>query len=183
MASVACFNKCSFFPSYVEPEKSVSLCVFVFEWSRGGLESESNALLPRRAIWSSCNRCICYWVPQALFTQNNSKINQKSSFVRRLLNCTYIYTNVVAHLKCLYNNLHFYIIVIMARLKGFSTPKWEFCHLSLTLMSFHTRKSLVRLQNTILDIWDANRETCDCPFDCQVITLSRSRKVWKALSG
>ncbi len=175
-----------FFPSYVEPEKSVSLCVFVFEWSRGGLESESNALLPRRAIWSLCNRCICYWVPQALFTQNNSKINQKSYFVSRLLNCTYI----VAPLKCLYNNLHLYIIVIMAWLKGYSTPKWEFCNLSLTHMSFQIRKSFIRLRNTIIkrllriikDILDTNREACDCPIDCQVIYTVKIQKSMKNIA-
>ncbi len=42
-------------------------------------------------------------------------------------------------------------------LKGYSTPKWKFCHYSLTRMSFQLHKSFVRLRNTILD---ENRETC-----------------------
>ncbi len=49
-------------------------------------------------------------------------------------------------------------------LKAYSTPKLQFCHLSLTPMSFQTRKDFVRLQNTIEDIWDENREACDCLF-------------------
>ncbi len=42
-------------------------------------------------------------------------------------------------------------------------------------MSFQTRKSFVRTRNTIWDILDENRETCDCPIDCQVInTVNRA---------
>ncbi len=37
-------------------------------------------------------------------------------------------------------------------------------------MSFQTRKSFVRLRNTIEDILDENREACDCHIDCQVNT-------------
>ncbi len=33
-------------------------------------------------------------------------------------------------------------------------------------MSLQTRKSFVRLRNTIWDE-DGNREACDCPNDCQ----------------
>ncbi len=61
-------------------------------------------------------------------------------------------------------------------LKGYSTPKWKFCHFSLTPMSFWTRKSFVSLQNTSQDILDENREACDCPIHCQVNCI----KVWKA---
>ncbi len=34
-----------------------------------------------------------------------------------------------------------------SHLKGYSTPKWKFGYLSLTPMSFRTRKSFIRLQN------------------------------------
>ncbi len=40
-------------------------------------------------------------------------------------------------------------------------------------------KSLVRLQNTIWDIWDENREACDCPIDCQTINTVKTQKSMK----
>ncbi len=42
-------------------------------------------------------------------------------------------------------------------------------------MSFQTRKSFVRLRNTIKNILDENREACDCPIDCQV---SNTTLIW-----
>ncbi len=46
-------------------------------------------------------------------------------------------------------------------------------------MSFQTRKSFVRLWNTISDILDENRESCDCPIDCQVNNTVKVQKSMK----
>ncbi len=46
-------------------------------------------------------------------------------------------------------------------------------------MSFQTRKSFVRLRNTILDILDENREACDCPIDWQTIFTVLAQKSMK----
>ncbi len=70
--------------------------------------------------------------------------------------------------KCTHLSLH--------SLKGYSTPKWTFCHWSLTPMSFQTRKSFVRLRNTIWDILDENWEACACPIDCQTINTVKVHK-------
>ncbi len=49
-------------------------------------------------------------------------------------------------------------------------------------MSFQTRKSFVRLRNTISDILDENREACDCPIDCQVNNTFKARKSMKHIA-
>ncbi len=46
-------------------------------------------------------------------------------------------------------------------------------------MSFQTRKSFVRLRNTIEDILDTNREVCDCPIDCHVPLTVKVQKSMK----
>ncbi len=46
-------------------------------------------------------------------------------------------------------------------------------------MSFQTRKSFVRLRNTIEDILDENQEVCDCPIDCQVNSTVKAQKSMK----
>ncbi len=48
-------------------------------------------------------------------------------------------------------------------------------------MSFQNRKSFVHLRNTIQDILDENRETCDCPIDCQVINTVKAQKSMKSI--
>ncbi len=48
-------------------------------------------------------------------------------------------------------------------------------------MSFQTRKSLIRLQNTIKDILDENREAYDCPIDCQVTLTAKAQKLMKSI--
>ncbi len=49
-------------------------------------------------------------------------------------------------------------------------------------MSFQTRKSFIRLRNTNVDILDENRETCDCPIDCQVILTVKAQKSMKSIA-
>ncbi len=48
-------------------------------------------------------------------------------------------------------------------------------------MLFQTRKSFVRLRNTIEHILDENREVCDCPIDCQVNTTVKAQKSMKGI--
>ncbi len=48
-------------------------------------------------------------------------------------------------------------------------------------MSFQTRKSFVRLRNTIKDILEENREACDCLIDCQVINTVKDQKSIKGI--
>ncbi len=43
-------------------------------------------------------------------------------------------------------------------------------------MSFQTRKSFVRVQNTTEDISDVNREACDCHIDHQTINTVKTQK-------
>ncbi len=49
-------------------------------------------------------------------------------------------------------------------------------------MSFQTRKSCVRLRNTIYDILDENRKACDCPIDCQVNNTVKAQKSMKNIA-
>ncbi len=49
-------------------------------------------------------------------------------------------------------------------------------------MSFQTRKSLVCLWNTFLDILEENREACDCPIDCQTINTVEAQKSMKDIA-
>ncbi len=44
-------------------------------------------------------------------------------------------------------------------------------------MSFQTRESLVRLQNTTEDISDVNRAACDCHIDRQTINTVKTQKI------
>ncbi len=68
---------------------------------------------------------------------------------------------------------------IYSVLKGYSTPKFKFCHYSLTRISFQLQKSFVRLSNTILD---KNQEACDCPIDCQVTNTVEVQKRMKSIA-
>ncbi len=49
-------------------------------------------------------------------------------------------------------------------------------------MSFQTRKSFLRLRNTIYDILDENREACDCPIDCIVDEAIRTLFHWFSIA-
>ncbi len=49
-------------------------------------------------------------------------------------------------------------------------------------MSFQLHKSFVRLQHTIKDILDKNREACDCPIDCQVSNTVEVQKSMKSIA-
>ncbi len=49
-------------------------------------------------------------------------------------------------------------------------------------MSFQTSKSLVCLRNTIQNILDENRESFDCPIDCQVNNTVKAQKSMKDIT-
>ncbi len=49
-------------------------------------------------------------------------------------------------------------------------------------MSFQTRKSFIRLWNTIEDILYETRKACDCPIDCQVNYTVKVQKSMKTSS-
>ncbi len=49
-------------------------------------------------------------------------------------------------------------------------------------MSFQPYKSFVRLQNTIIDILDKNREACHSPIDCKVRNTVKVQKSMKSIA-
>ncbi len=59
-------------------------------------------------------------------------------------------------------------MVVYWGLKGILHSKIKIVIIHLPRMSFRLHKSFVRLWNTILYIFDKNREACNCPFDWQV---------------
>ncbi len=65
-------------------------------------------------------------------------------------------------------------------LKGYSTPKLNFCHWSLTRMSFQTRKSFVRLR-TQTKIFVAFWQLSDPPIDSNVINTINVEKCSKEI--
>ncbi len=64
-------------------------------------------------------------------------------------------------------------------LKGYSTPKFKFCNLSLSPMWLQTRKSFVRLREHNVRYFDENREACESTIDCQVNNTVKAQKSMK----